>query len=43
MAGTLFGLVRLQLAVVIEPPLMPGHTLLYAIRPTGGFQLNSPF
>ncbi len=42
-AGTLYGLVRLQLAVVIEPPLMTGHTLLYAIRPTGGFQLNSPF
>ena len=42
-AASLFGLLRLQLAVVYEPALVDGQRDLVAVRPTLGFQLNSPF
>jgi hypothetical protein len=42
-AASLFGLLRLQVAVVYEPGLADGQRDLVAVRPTLGFQLNSPF
>lgn len=43
LSASLVGLVRLQLAGVIMPPHATGQELLWAIRPSLGFQLNSPF
>ena len=43
LAASLFGLVRLQVAGVFAPGLRSGQSAAWAVRPTVGVQLNSPF
>lgn len=42
-AASVFGFLRLQVAVVFEPGLHTGQSDYWALRPTVGMQFNSPF
>ncbi|MFT7580881.1 MAG: putative acylesterase/phospholipase RssA [Myxococcota bacterium] len=43
LAASLLGLLRIQLAAVYEPGLASGQDARFLLRPTVGFQVNSPF